>query len=150
MVLCAVQTPNLQSDPSRSAQVILGLLRQLTCAAQCSEPHLFCVLVSVLFTRLVHSWHACTRQVNRTNEYRLETAGQEHLCAAVKILELFCLMHRPKRGPGDQLLPKFNRDQNCWTCPFIMSSVNTRIVRRSAALQQYGKLLVALLHDQML
>ncbi|KAL3152250.1 hypothetical protein ABBQ32_001329 [Trebouxia sp. C0010 RCD-2024] len=41
----------------------------------------------------------------------------------------------------DQLLPKYNKDQGCWTCPFIMSSVNTRIVRRSAALQSslYGE-----------
>ncbi|DBB16225.1 TPA: hypothetical protein ACH3X3_014551 [Trebouxia sp. C0006] len=42
---------------------------------------------------------------------------------------------------GDQLLPRYNKDQGCWTAPFIMSSVNTRIVRRSAALQKsaYGE-----------
>ncbi|DBA76546.1 TPA: hypothetical protein ACH3X2_008602 [Trebouxia sp. C0005] len=42
---------------------------------------------------------------------------------------------------GDQLLPRYNKDQGCWTAPFFMSSVNTRIVRRSAALQKsaYGE-----------
>lgn len=54
---------------------------------------------------------------------------------------------RPAGGVKDQLLPRYNKDQGCWTCPFIMSSVNTRIVRRSAALQRYGKLPVASLFD---
>lgn len=47
---------------------------------------------------------------------------------------------RHGRDSGDQLLPRYNKDQGCWTGPFIMSSVNTRIVRRSAALQHstYG------------
>jgi len=51
-----------------------------------------------------------------------------------------CCRHAGKSG--DQLLPRYNKDQGCWTAPFIMSSVNTRIVRISAALQKsaYGKL----------
>lgn len=51
------------------------------------------------------------------------------------------LMHCRQGNDTDQLLPKYNKDQGCWTCPFIMSSVNARVVRRSAALQQslYGQ-----------
>lgn len=48
-----------------------------------------------------------------------------------------------RKGPDgrDQHGAKFNADANLWTAPFVMASVNTRIVRRSNALLgfAYGK-----------
>jgi len=35
----------------------------------------------------------------------------------------------------DRLLPRFDPDFECWTAPFIMAGINTRVVRRSSALQ---------------
>jgi short subunit dehydrogenase-like uncharacterized protein len=36
---------------------------------------------------------------------------------------------------ADVLLPSFDRDLKTWVGPFVMASINTRVVRRSAALQ---------------
>ena len=44
-----------------------------------------------------------------------------------------------QQGPdrGDQRGVRFDEDANSWTAPFIMASVNTRVVRRSNALLGY-------------
>lgn len=45
-----------------------------------------------------------------------------------------------KRGrTTDQLGPRFDRDLDQWTGPFVMAMVNTRVVRRSAALAGYDR-----------
>jgi short subunit dehydrogenase-like uncharacterized protein len=43
------------------------------------------------------------------------------------------------KGPDrrDQRGPAYNRDAGVWTAPFVMAGVNTRVVRRSHALQGY-------------
>jgi short subunit dehydrogenase-like uncharacterized protein len=48
---------------------------------------------------------------------------------------------REGRDRRDQTGPLFDKDLNAWTAPFIMASINTKIVRRSNALMdfQYGK-----------
>jgi short subunit dehydrogenase-like uncharacterized protein len=47
----------------------------------------------------------------------------------------------PTKGEADQLLPRRDPQLGVWTAPFVMASFNTRIVRRSNALQgwAYGK-----------
>lgn len=44
-----------------------------------------------------------------------------------------------RQGPDgrDQRGSAFNIDANVWTAPFVMAGVNTRVVRRSHALEQY-------------
>jgi short subunit dehydrogenase-like uncharacterized protein len=44
-----------------------------------------------------------------------------------------------QKGPDgrDQRGTRFSPDANCWTAPFVMASVNTRVVRRSHALLGY-------------
>lgn len=48
---------------------------------------------------------------------------------------------RDGRDRRDQTGPLFDKDLNAWTAPFIMASINTKIVRRSNALMdfQYGR-----------
>ncbi|MFL5319401.1 MAG: saccharopine dehydrogenase family protein, partial [Myxococcaceae bacterium] len=47
---------------------------------------------------------------------------------------------REGRGPdsNDQMAVKWDADANAWTGPFVMAAINTRIVRRSNALQGYA------------
>lgn len=45
---------------------------------------------------------------------------------------------RPRNGLQDQRGVRFDRDLGAWTAPFVMSAINTRVVRRSAALLGYG------------
>lgn len=47
--------------------------------------------------------------------------------------------HKKERipaGGADQMTPKYNSDARSWTAPFVMSGVNTRVVRRSQYLRQ--------------
>jgi len=50
-------------------------------------------------------------------------------------------LNPPDKKSGNDSLPRFRYDKKAksWTIPFIMESVNARIVRRSAALLDYGK-----------
>lgn len=45
------------------------------------------------------------------------------------------ILDRSLRSPRDQYSAKYNDDLACWTSPFLMASVNTRVVRRSEALR---------------
>eukprot|EP01130_Rhizamoeba_saxonica_P002174 TRINITY_DN1198_c1_g1_i3.p1 TRINITY_DN1198_c1_g1~~TRINITY_DN1198_c1_g1_i3.p1 ORF type:complete len:340 (-),score=71.94 TRINITY_DN1198_c1_g1_i3:50-1069(-) len=40
--------------------------------------------------------------------------------------------------PKDQVTPKYNEYVQSWTAPFVMAFTNTRVVRRSAGLLNYG------------
>jgi short subunit dehydrogenase-like uncharacterized protein len=42
------------------------------------------------------------------------------------------------RDASDPVIPRFDDDFNAWLGPFFMSPINTRVVRRSAALLNYG------------
>ncbi|AKU94446.1 hypothetical protein AKJ09_01110 [Labilithrix luteola] len=46
--------------------------------------------------------------------------------------------NRPRNGVRDQHGVRFDRDLHAWTAPFVMSAINTRVVRRSAVLLGYG------------
>ena len=54
------------------------------------------------------------------------------------------LLNPPETRPGDPqrhadpVLPRLDTDLNAWLAPFVMGPVNTRVVRRSAALLDYG------------
>jgi short subunit dehydrogenase-like uncharacterized protein len=43
------------------------------------------------------------------------------------------------RGHADPVAPHFDTDMHAWLGPFMMSPINTRVVRRSAALLGYGE-----------
>jgi short subunit dehydrogenase-like uncharacterized protein len=43
-----------------------------------------------------------------------------------------------KRDASDPVIPRFDDDFHAWLAPFFMSPINTRVVRRSAALLNYG------------
>lgn len=45
---------------------------------------------------------------------------------------------RGPRGHTDPVAPRFDADFDAWLGPFFMAPVNTRVVRRSAALLDYG------------
>lgn len=42
------------------------------------------------------------------------------------------------RDASDPVIPRFDDDFNAWMAPFFMGPINTRVVRRSAALLNYG------------
>ena len=42
------------------------------------------------------------------------------------------------RDTSDPVIPRFDDDFQAWMAPFFMSPINTRVVRRSAALLNYG------------
>jgi short subunit dehydrogenase-like uncharacterized protein len=42
------------------------------------------------------------------------------------------------RDGRDQTGPRFDERTGCWTGPFVMAAINTRVVRRSSALLGYG------------
>eukprot|EP01117_Protostelium_nocturnum_P017542 TRINITY_DN715_c0_g1_i1.p1 TRINITY_DN715_c0_g1~~TRINITY_DN715_c0_g1_i1.p1 ORF type:complete len:416 (-),score=134.92 TRINITY_DN715_c0_g1_i1:82-1329(-) len=46
--------------------------------------------------------------------------------------------HARAPGPSDTILPRWDEDAQHWTAPFVMAEVNTRVVRRSAALLGEG------------
>ncbi len=46
---------------------------------------------------------------------------------------------RSKAVHDDPVAPRYDRDFSAWLGPFMMSTINTRVVRRSAALLGYGK-----------
>jgi short subunit dehydrogenase-like uncharacterized protein len=43
-----------------------------------------------------------------------------------------------RRDASDPVIPRFDDDFHAWLAPFFMSPINTRVVRRSAALLNYG------------
>ncbi|PRP82053.1 saccharopine dehydrogenase [Planoprotostelium fungivorum] len=47
---------------------------------------------------------------------------------------LLCPPHCRKTGPKDGFLPAWDRSAKMWTAPYIMAPINTRAVRRTAAI----------------
>ena len=93
-----------------------------------------------------------------------EAPGSQDLAYGLAAKSLFASGHRGRyscdntacscscrQGPDtDQWMPKYHKDQQRWSYPFIMSYVNGRVVRRSASLQRhiYGAQPLALQHQQ--
>ena len=47
-------------------------------------------------------------------------------------------VHPSAADCADPVAPRFDAELNTWLAPFIMATINTRVVRRSAALLDYG------------
>lgn len=66
-------------------------------------------------------------------------SGQGRAMADVFLLNPQGERVRDPARHADPLLPHFDTDFKAWLGPFVMGPINTRVVRRSAALLQYGE-----------